>query len=195
MREIRPSPLWGRGWPATGAFISRGRTGEGVKPVKTPTPYRKTRSLARTAGQIDKAREFRQTPTETEQAAWDLLRGLRSRGFKFRRQHPVGPYIADFCCTEVRLIVELDGGVHGEPRQVRSDARRDAHLKSMGYTLLRLPNGIVLQAPDLFVQKVVGFVLQMEGGISTSGLDPLTRPASADENASSVRPLPQRGEG
>ena len=130
--------------------------------MKTPYPFRKTRSLARTAGQIDKARELRQTPTETEQAAWRLLRGLRSRGFKFRRQHPVGPYIADFCCTELRLIVELDGSVHGQPSQARSDARRDAHLKSMGYTVLGLPNGIVLQTPDLFVQEVVRFVLIME---------------------------------
>ena len=130
--------------------------------MKTPYPYRKTRSLARTAGQIDKARELRQTPTETERAAWHLLCGLRSRGFKFRRQHPVGPYIADFCCTELRLIVELDGSVHGQPSQARSDARRDAHLKSMGYAVLRLPNGIVLQAPDLFVQKVLSFVLLMQ---------------------------------
>src|ERR1039458_3985899 len=114
------------------------------------------------AGQIDKAREFRQTPTETERAAWHLLRGLRSRGFKFRRQHPVGPYLGDFCCTELRLIVELDGSVHGQPSQARSDARRDARLKSMGYTVLRLPNGIVLQAPDLFVQKVLSLVLLME---------------------------------
>ena len=87
-----------------------------------------------------------------------MLRGLRSRGFRFRRQHPVGPYLADFCCTELRLIVELDGGVHGEPSQVRSDA----HLKSMGYTVRRFPDGIVLQAPDLFVQEVVRFVLLME---------------------------------
>ena len=130
--------------------------------MKTQYPYRRTRSLARTAGQIDKAREFRQTPTETERAAWHLLRGLRSRGFKFRRQHPVGPYIADFGCTERRLIVELDGSVHGQPSQARSDARRDAHLKSMGYTVLRLPNGIVLQAPELFVQKVLSFALLME---------------------------------
>jgi very-short-patch-repair endonuclease len=97
-----------------------------------------------------------------EQAAWHLLRGLRSRGFKFRRPHPVGSYIADFCCTELRLIVELDRGVHGQPSQARSDARRDAHLKSRGYTVLLIPNGIVLEAPDLFGQEVVRFVLLME---------------------------------
>jgi len=158
LRESQPSPPWGRGWPATGVFISRGRPGEGVKPVKTPYPYRQTRSLARTAGRIDKARELRRTPTETERVAWYLLRRLRLKRFKFRRQHPVGPYIADFCCMERRLIVELDGGVHGQPSQARSDARRDAHLKTLGYTVLRLPNGIALQAPELFVQKVLSFV-------------------------------------
>ena len=106
MREAPPSPPWGRGWPATGVFTSRGRTGVGVKPVKTPYPDRKTRSLARSAGQIDKAREFRQTPAETEHAAWHLLRGLRSRGFKFRRWHPMGPYIADYCGTELRSSLD-----------------------------------------------------------------------------------------
>jgi len=84
--------------------------------VKTPNPYRQARSRARTSGRIDKARELRQTPTETEREAWHLLRGLRSRGFRFRRQLPVGPYLGDFCCTELSLIVELDGGVHGGGR-------------------------------------------------------------------------------
>ena len=92
MRETQPSPLWGRGWTATRALTSGGgqgaprsacRGGEGVELVKTQYPYRRTRSLARTAGQIDKARELRQTPTETERAAWHLLPGLRSRGSSF----------------------------------------------------------------------------------------------------------------
>jgi hypothetical protein len=69
------------------------RSQQGVKLVKTQYPYRRTRSLARTAGQIDKARELRQTPTETERAAWHLLRGLRSRGFKF---HLVIPFVLIF---------------------------------------------------------------------------------------------------
>ena len=91
-----PSPLWGRGWLAYGVLISRGGPGEGVESVSSPHPYRKTRSLARTAGQIDKARALRRSSTEAEQAAWPLLRKLRLKGFRFRRQHPVGPYIADF---------------------------------------------------------------------------------------------------
>jgi very-short-patch-repair endonuclease len=114
--------------------------------------------LERTAQQIDKAREFRRMPTETERAAWNLLRGLRARGFRFRRQHPIGPHFADFCCVERGLVVELDGGVHGQSGQTKRDARRDAHLNALGYSVLRLPNGIVLQAPDLFVQKVLDFL-------------------------------------
>ena len=81
-----PSPPWGRGWRATGAFISRRekgaprsacRGGEGVKDVNALRPYRKIRSLGRTAGQIDKARELRRTPTESEPAAWRLLGSLK----------------------------------------------------------------------------------------------------------------------
>ncbi|MGO8788190.1 MAG: hypothetical protein ACLQVL_12520, partial [Terriglobia bacterium] len=63
-----PSPLWGRGWTASGVLISRGGTGEGVETVSSPHPYRKTRSRARTAGQIDKARELRHSSTEAERA-------------------------------------------------------------------------------------------------------------------------------
>jgi very-short-patch-repair endonuclease len=124
-------------------------------------PYCKTRSLARTGTQIEKGRELRHTPTEAEQAAWYLLRGIKFKGFKFRRQHPVGPYVVDFYCAQRRLVVELDGSVHGQPRQGRRDARRDAHLKSMGYTVLRFSNGIIQKAPELFVQKVWDAVWSM----------------------------------
>jgi very-short-patch-repair endonuclease len=123
--------------------------------------YRKLRSQARTARQIDGARELRHTATESERIAWDLLRRLRLRGFKFRRQHPVGPYIADFCCLESRLIIELDGSVHGHASQASRDGRRDAYLRAMGFTVLRLSNGVVLQAPDLFVQKVLSMALSL----------------------------------
>ncbi|MGO8819580.1 MAG: endonuclease domain-containing protein [Terriglobia bacterium] len=150
-----PSPLWGRGWLASGVLISRGGPGEGVETVSSPPSDRKTRSLARTTGQIDKARELRRSSTEAEQAAWHLLRKLRLKGFWFRPQHPVGPYIADFCCRERRLIVELDGSVHGQPSQANRDAQRDAYLKALGNTVLRVSHGKVFEAPELFVEKVV----------------------------------------
>ena len=116
---------------------------------------RQRRSLARGEVQIAKARELRRNETESEEVAWRLLRTLRFNGFKFRRQHAVGRYIVDFCCPQRRLIVELDGSVHAQPSQTKHDASRDAQLKRMGYTAMRLPNGIVMEAPELFVGKVL----------------------------------------
>ena len=121
-------------------------------------PCRTTRSLARTGAQIKKAHELRHAPTDTEQAAWCLLRSIKLKGFKFRRQHPLGPYIVDFYCAQRRLIVELDGSVHGQASQARRDSRRDAHLKKMGYVVLRFSNGIVQEAPELFVQEILDAV-------------------------------------
>jgi very-short-patch-repair endonuclease len=77
----------------------------------------------------------------------------------------VGPYVADFCCPEQHLIIDLDGGVHGRADQAKRDARRDAHIQRLGYTVLRIPNGIVLQAPELFVQKVLDFVWLLPGAL------------------------------
>lgn len=59
-----------------------------------------------------RARQLRKEQTKAETRAWWLLRNRTLAGFKFRRQHPVGPFFADFCCPELRLIVELEGSVH-----------------------------------------------------------------------------------
>jgi very-short-patch-repair endonuclease len=93
-------------------------------------------------------------PTDAERAAWFLLLGAKFKGFKFRRRHALGPYFVDFYCPQRRLMVELDGSVHAQPAQARRDLCRDAHLKEMGFTILRFSNGIVLNAPEIFVQIV-----------------------------------------
>jgi very-short-patch-repair endonuclease len=138
-------------------FTSRGGPGEGVKTVKAERSqrFRRHRSLARRRAQIARLRDLRQNETECEKAAWRLLRQLRLKGFRFRRQHPLGQYIVDFCCCERRLIVELDGSVHAQPSQAKRDTTRDAQLRRMGYKLARFPNGMVLEAPELFVEKVL----------------------------------------
>jgi len=122
---------------------------------ETTQRYRQRRSLARSEAQIAWARDLRRNQTECEEMAWRLLRTLRFRGFKFRRQHAVGQYVVDFCCPQRRLIVELDGSVHAQPSQARRDASRDAELKRWGYTVRRFPNGIVVEAPELFLEKVL----------------------------------------
>jgi very-short-patch-repair endonuclease len=119
---------------------------------------RKLRSTARSAAQIIRARELRRTPTGAEQTAWRLLRTFRPAGFTFRRQHPVGRCVVDFCCPQKHLVLELDGNVYAQPSQARRDARRDRYLERLGYTVFRLPNGIVLSAPEEFMKRVLNRV-------------------------------------
>jgi len=75
-------------------------------------------------------------------------------GLKFRRQFPIAKWTVDFYCFEYRLAIELDGSVHSQPSQIKKDVSKDAFLKSVGIKLLRLPNGIVLQAPDAFLKRI-----------------------------------------
>src|SRR5208337_5447777 len=92
--------------------------------MRNSAAQRTSRSIARSLAQITRARELRRTATEAEQVAWQLLRKLRPAGFSFRRQHPVGRCVVDFCCPLKRLILELDGSVHGQPSQARRDVTR-----------------------------------------------------------------------
>ena len=100
-----------------------------------------------------RVRELRHEQTETERAAWYLLRN-RATGLKFRRQYPIGDYVVDFYCFDPRLAVELDGSVHSQPSQVRKDRAKDAYLTSIGIKVLRLPNGLVLEDPEALVRKI-----------------------------------------
>jgi very-short-patch-repair endonuclease len=90
--------------------------------------------------------------TPSEQALWQLLRGRRL-GVTFRRQVPVGRYIADFRAPARRLIVEVDGGYHHRRRVV--DARRDRNLARLGYRVLRLPAALVMAQPTEALALVV----------------------------------------
>lgn len=103
---------------------------------------------------ISRARQLRHEQTEAESRAWWLLRNRALEGFKFRRQHSVGPYFADFCCPELKLILEFEGSVHSQPSVLKADSSRDEQLKMEGYRVAHFPNGMVLQAPEVFVEKV-----------------------------------------
>ena len=84
--------------------------------------------------------------TIPERALWNLLKGKRLGGFKFRRQAAVGSYVADFYCSECRLIVELDGQSH--EGRARKDAERTRHLEAQGLEVVRVTNDDVLRSPD-----------------------------------------------
>ena len=104
-----------------------------VKPSKEPT-WQVTRTMR------SRARSLRRDSTDAERIIWSALRAHRLNGASFRRQTPVGPYVADFLCHSAKLIVEIDGGQHFEPEQQKRDARRDVFLASKGYRILRFNN-------------------------------------------------------
>ena len=91
------------------------------------------------------ARAMRLEPTPAEKAMWRLLRRRQINGMKFRRQAPIGPYIADFACFDPKVIIEVDGGQHAGNI---ADARRDAWFRSQGFKVLRFWNGEVLDHPE-----------------------------------------------
>ena len=90
------------------------------------------------------SRRLRQTSTEAEQKLWYRLRGGRLNSYKFRRQHPVPPYIVDFYCEAKRLVVELDGSQHNE----QLDQTRTQYLASQGMTVLRFWDNEALEQTD-----------------------------------------------
>jgi very-short-patch-repair endonuclease len=99
----------------------------------------------------DQARAMRREPTEVERRMWRLLRDRRFGGIKFRRQVPVGPYIADFACPAHRLIVELDGSQHADSA---ADRRRDADLAYEGWRVLRVWNSEVVENPNAVLFRI-----------------------------------------
>ncbi|MFC0710917.1 endonuclease domain-containing protein [Azorhizophilus paspali] len=100
----------------------------------------------------DRARALRRGMTEAEQRLWYHLRAHRFLGLKFRRQAPLGRYIVDFVCMELRLIVELDGGQHA--RQVAYDQRRDDWLRERDFMVLRFWNHQVLQQTEAVLERI-----------------------------------------
>ncbi|QQA43854.1 endonuclease domain-containing protein [Pelagovum pacificum] len=97
-----------------------------------------------------RARQMRQDMTPAERLLWYHLRNRRLLGLKFRRQTPLGPFIADFYCAEARLVVEADGGGHGTPR----DGWRDAWLGQQGIATLRLWNNDILPDPGPALTRI-----------------------------------------
>lgn len=100
----------------------------------------------------DAARKLRRDQTEAERKLWARLRSSQLNGFKFRRQHPLGPFFADFFCMEAKLVIELDGAQHAD--QSGSDDRRTEFLRSAGYVVLRFWNHQVISEIDEVVQRI-----------------------------------------
>ena len=106
---------------------------------------------------VQSAREMRRKPTPAEEKLWAALRGKGLTGLKFRRQHVVGSFIADFYCASARLVVEVDGGIHD--LQVDDDAARTRQLADYGYRIIRFRNDQVLNALEDVLTQIVAAAL------------------------------------
>ena len=89
------------------------------------------------------ARRLRRPMTGTEALLWEHLRDRKFHGLKFRRQHPIGPYVADFFCAELALVLEIDGPVHNDPEQQTRDREREFFLQELGLKVVRISNSQV----------------------------------------------------
>ena len=97
------------------------------------------------------ARELRQSGTDAERKLWYRLRAGRLNGLKFRRQHPIPPYIVDFYCDARKLVVELDGSQHND----EVDRERSRFLETQGLKILRYWDNEVLQQMDAVLEAIV----------------------------------------
>jgi very-short-patch-repair endonuclease len=97
-------------------------------------------------------RTLRNEMTNAEKALWRVLRSRQVLGLKFRRQHPFGDYILDFVCLENRLVIEVDGGQHGE--RANEDEIRTLNLLTAGFRVLRFWNNEVLQEIDAVKEQI-----------------------------------------
>lgn len=104
-----------------------------------------------------KSRDLRKRSTAQEVWLWNFLRNRRLVGVKFRRQHPIAHYIADFCCTEGKLVIEIDGGIHDTSYQKQYDRERDRVLQDLGYQVLRLRNDEIDQNMEKVIEKLTSF--------------------------------------
>jgi very-short-patch-repair endonuclease len=115
-----------------------------------------------------RARTFRKNMSNAEYKLWRELRLRQLDGARFRRQHPIGPYIVDFVCLDKRLVVEVDGEQHTQDDHIAHDERRDRWLTSEGYRVMRFQTIEVYQNLDGVVYTIWGALQEMPSGRGSS---------------------------
>ena len=102
-------------------------------------------------------KELRNHATSAEATLWKMLKNSQVGGYKFRRQHGIGPYIMDFYCPLLKLCIELDGAVHLEPMADVRDETRTLFLQQQGITVIRFPNEVVWKNPNAIIEEILKF--------------------------------------
>jgi very-short-patch-repair endonuclease len=141
---------------------------------------------------IERAKQLRKESTPAERLLWSALRNSTFAGLKFRRQHPVGFYVADFCCQQAKLIVELDGDSHDFSEQ--EDKDRTAALQHEGYNVIRFSNADVIDNLE-GILKMIARTLNIDWH-TVFGCSGSPHPSPLPEGeGTNNNPLPTKGEG
>ncbi|KAB2881268.1 DUF559 domain-containing protein [bacterium] len=104
--------------------------------------------------QTEKRRDLRNHATRSEKLLWSHLKGKQLSGFKFRRQHGVGPYVLDFYCPEAKLAIEIDGASHDSDDAKTKDQRRQAFIEEFGVRFLRFKDTELFENPNKVLEKI-----------------------------------------
>lgn len=94
---------------------------------------------------FERAKMLRENPTKAEKALWEVLKKKQLLGLRFKQQHPVNTFIADFYCHSLKLVIEVDGDIHDVEGNKEYDENRTAELESFGITVIRFRNAEVLK--------------------------------------------------
>ena len=105
-----------------------------------------------------RARELRRKMTDVEKLLWRCLRNRQLGGYKFRRQHPIGPFFVDFVCLEKKLVIELDGSQHA--KSLAKDIKRSDYLRERGYHVLRFWNNEVLEKTTPVLNVILSSLIE-----------------------------------
>jgi very-short-patch-repair endonuclease len=133
---------------------------------------------------IEIAREFRKEPTPGEKILWGSLRGRKLNGIKFRRQQPIGYFVADFYSSEYRFVVEVDGPIHESQKE--ADAARQEILEILGLTVLRIKTETVEQSLPTALTKIREAITAIELDQMRSLPSPLMGEGQGGSSSSSV---------
>ena len=106
----------------------------------------------------ERRRDLRNNPTPTETQLWEKLAKRQLGGFKFRRQHSINHYIVDFYCPQLKLIIEVDGEIHDQPKNKEHDHLRDLELTEQGFHVLRFRNQEVQSNIENVIEKILSFI-------------------------------------
>lgn len=106
------------------------------------------------------AKELRAKQTRAEKVLWSFLSNKQLKR-KFRRQHPINQFIADFYCHELKLVIEVDGEIHENEDRKEYDKMRDEHIRSLGVRLIRFKNARILENPDNVVNEIKKIIVTL----------------------------------